>query len=88
MDMAVILQIEKNTASQVAKELYDHGFIHISEWRTNAKNGGNKVYKFGIGVDAVRPTSNWKPRATAAVVPRGPFVPRMDVAAAWLRNPI
>jgi hypothetical protein len=88
LDIAAVLNIGKNTAAQTTKELYDHGFVHIAEWRTNSKNGGNKVYKLGIGVDAAKPTSNWKPRVKAVVVPRRPFVPRMDVAAAWLRNPI
>jgi hypothetical protein len=88
MDMATVLKLTKGTASQAAKELHDHGFIHIHEWRLNYKNGGNKVYANGPGADAVKPESNWRPRAKAEVIARGPFVPRMDVAAAWLRNPI
>ena len=88
LDIATVLKLEKGTASQAAKELHDHGFIHIAEWRTNAKNGGNKVYALGLGEDAVKPELNWKPREKVEAYKKVPFVPRMDVAAAWLRNPI
>jgi predicted transcriptional regulator len=88
LDMATVLKLDKGTASQASKELHDHGFVHISEWRTNAKNGGNKVYAIGPSTDAVKPEPNWRPRVKVEVVLKGPFVPQMDVAAAWLRNPI
>ena len=84
LDMALVLRLEKGTASQASKELHDDGFIHIAEWRTNAKNGGNKVYKFGPGEDALKPEPNWKPRIKPVVAPQVPFIPRMDVASAWM----
>ena len=86
MDMATILKLDKGTTSQASKELHDHGFVHISEWRLNAKNGGNKVYAIGPGTDAVKPEANWRPRVKAAVVPKGPFMPHMDVAASWMTH--
>jgi DNA-binding Lrp family transcriptional regulator len=76
MDIAAILKLSKGTASQSAKELHDHGFVHIIEWRTNAKNGGNKVYKIGPGKDAVKPEANWQPRAKIEPYKKVPFIPR------------
>jgi len=84
MEMATILKLDKGTASQAAKELRDHGFIHIHEWRHNAKNGGNKVYKFGPGEDAIKPEARWEPRNRYVAPSKEPFKPRPDVAAAWM----
>lgn len=89
IDMATVLKITKASASTAAKELHDNGFIHVSEWRHNPKNGGNKVYAIGTGVDAVKPESRYSPRNKALPADDpSTFVPHADVAASWLRNPI
>ena len=77
MEMAAILNASKPAASEAAKELNQAGFIHVCEWRHSPKNGGNKLYAFGPGVDVVK-------YARAAPVARVPFVPHADVAAAWM----
>ena len=55
LDMARVLNLDKGTTSQTAKELHDAGLLHIIEWRCNPKNGGNKVYAYGKGIDAKQP---------------------------------
>ena len=89
LDIAQVLKIEKGAASQAAKELHVAKLIHIAEWRTNAKNGGNKVYAYGEGEDAVKPEPKFAPRnkKQEMYVPKV-FIPHADVAAAWMRNPI
>ena len=89
LDMAHVLKVDKGAASQAAKELHDAKLIHIAEWRMNAKNGGNKVYGYGAGEDAVKPEPKFerKSKKQEVYVPKV-FVPRLDEAAAWMRNPI
>ena len=84
MDMAAVLGVSKAAASEAAKELNKAKFIHVTEWRHNAKNGGNKVYAIGAGVDAVKPDGNKDDRIRSDPAPKGPFKPHADVAAAWM----
>ena len=84
MEMAEILKVPKGAASEAAKELNNAKLIHVCEWRHNAKNGGNKVYKFGPGEDAVKPEARWEPRNRYVAPAKEPFKPRPDVAAAWM----
>ena len=113
LDMARVLKIGKGSASQAAKELCDDGFIHITEWVNNPKNGGNKLYAYGKGINAKQPETQIERQlrinaekipepSKAEKIPEQPkiklrppvvhtnigFVPRPDVAAEWLRNPI
>ena len=84
MEMAEILNISKASASMATKELHETQFIHIAEWRHNAKNGGNKVYAIGPGEDAIKPEARWEPRNRYVAPTKGPFTPHADVAAAWM----
>ena len=77
IEMAKILNITKASSSMTAKELNEAGFIHVCEWRHNPKNGGNKVYAIGTGVDVVKPSLRSPNR-------NEPFKPHPDVAAAWM----
>jgi len=89
LDIAHVLKIDKGAASQAAKELHVAKLLHIAEWRSNVKNGGNKLYAYGKGEDAVKPEPKFerKSKKQEVYVPKV-FAPRPDEAAAWMRNPI
>ena len=84
MDIAKILNVSKAAASEASKELNKAKYIHVCEWRHNAKNGGNKVYAIGPGEDAIKPEARWEPRNKYVAPTKGPFTPHADVAAAWM----
>ena len=79
MDMAIILRVSNGAASEAAKELNRDKYIHVTEWRKNAKNGGNKVYKIGAGIDVVKPQEKM---VRTEPIDKLPFKPHADVAAA------
>lgn len=81
MEISEKLGITKASASESTKELHRQGKIHISDWKLNKKNGGNKVYAYGAGTDIAISIRTAKVISTK-------FTARPDVAAAWLRNPI
>lgn len=88
LDMAHVLKLDKGAASQAAKELHQAKLLYIAEWRTNNKNGGNKVYAYGTGEDAVKPEPRYAPRKKLEPEPSTKnFTPRPDTAAWWLRSP-
>jgi hypothetical protein len=61
------------------KTLHDRSKIHIGSYEINKRNQASRVWHWGDGDDAREPvTANGKQL----------FIPRLDEAAAWLRNPI
>jgi hypothetical protein len=61
------------------KTLHDRSKIYVAEYEFNKRGQATRVWMWGDGDDAREPiTGNRKQN----------FIPRPDVAAAWLRNPI
>jgi hypothetical protein len=61
------------------KTLYTSNKIHIGGYSVSKRGKLSKVWAWGDGDDALEPNN---------VRHREEFIPRPDVAAAWLRNPI
>jgi hypothetical protein len=61
------------------KALHSQSKIHIGSYEINKRNQVSRVWHWGDG-DDVREPSNVKHEDG--------FIPRLDEAAAWLRNPI
>lgn len=61
------------------KTLHDRSKIHIGSYELNKRGQASRVWHWGDG-DDVREPSNVKHKDG--------FIPRPDVAAAWLRNPV
>jgi len=80
---ATVVTLMKLTDKPIAsvrdaiKKLYSHSKIHIGGYEINRRGQVSKVWQWGDGDDAREPF----------VIGGKKFVPRPDVAAAWLRNP-
>ena len=61
------------------KNLYHQSKIHIGAYTVNKRGQIAKVWVWGDGDDAREPNN---------AKHKDGFIPRPDVAAAWLRNPI
>jgi hypothetical protein len=67
------------TVRNAVKILYTTNKVHIGSYEINKRGKISRVWYWGDGDDAREPVdSNGKPT----------FIPRPDVASAWLRNPI
>jgi hypothetical protein len=60
------------------KTLYTTNKIHIGSYELSRRGKLSKVWHWGDGDDAREPV----------VTDKQAFIPRLDEAAAWLRNPI
>jgi hypothetical protein len=61
------------------KTLHDRSKIHIGSYELNKRGQASRVWYWGDGDDAREPVDSNGKQA---------FIPRLDEAAAWLRNPI
>ena len=61
------------------KTLHDRSKIHVGSYELNKRGQVSRVWVWGDGDDAREPVM---------VNSKEVFVPRPDVAAAWLRNPV
>ena len=61
------------------KTLHDRSKIHIGSYELNKRGQASRVWHWGDGDNAREPVM---------VGSKEVFVPRPDVAAAWLRNPV
>ena len=61
------------------KTLHERSKIHIGSYEINKRNQVSRVWHWGDGDDAREPSN---------VKHEDGFIPRLDEAAAWLRNPI
>lgn len=61
------------------KTLYTTNKIHIGSYELSKRGKLSKVWHWGDGDDAKEPVDSNGKQA---------FIPRLDEAAAWLRNPI
>jgi len=61
------------------KTLYQQSKIHIGAYELNKRGQVSRVWYWGDGDDAREPVM---------VNSKEVFIPRPDVAAAWLRNPV
>ena len=61
------------------KTLHDRSKIHIGSYELNKRGQASRVWQWGDGDNAREPVM---------VGSKEVFVPRPDVAAAWLRNPV
>jgi len=61
------------------KTLHDRSKVHIGAYTVNKRGQIAKVWVWGDGDDAREPNN---------AKHKDGFIPRPDVAAAWLRNPI
>lgn len=59
------------------KTLYTTNKIHIGSYELSKRGKVSRVWHWGDGDDAREP-----------VISKQTFIPRLDEAAAWLRNPI
>jgi len=67
------------TVRNSIKTLYTTNKVHIGSYELTKRGKVSRVWYWGDGDDAREPVdSNGKPT----------FIPRLDEAAAWLRNPI
>jgi len=60
------------------KTLHDRSKIHIGSYETTKRGKVSRVWHWGDGDDAREPSN---------VKHEDGFIPRLDEAAAWLRNP-
>ena len=60
------------------KTLHDRSKIHIGSYELTKRGKVSRVWHWGDGDDAREPV----------VADKQAFIPRLDEAAAWLRNPI
>ena len=67
------------TVLSTIKALHGRGKIHIASYELNKRGRVSRVWAWGDGDDAREPIM---------VGNKEVFIPRADVAAAWLRNPI
>ena len=67
------------TVRDALKKLYARSKIHIGAYEINGRGKVTRIWYWGDGDDAREPLPG-KARPV--------FVPRLDEAAAWLRNPI
>ena len=89
----VLQKVERATASTLVKLtgrpiksvlstlkiLHDRSKIHVGDHEVNKRGQVSRVWVWGDGDDAREPN---------IVRNKQEFIPRPDVAAAWLRNPI
>lgn len=68
---------DMKTVNSAVKTLYSSNKIHIGEYVLSKRGKLSKVWYWGDGDDAREPVTN-----------KQEFIPRLDEAAAWLRNPI
>ena len=61
------------------KTLHDRSKVHIGSYELNKRGQVSRVWYWGDGDDAREPVMLGNKEV---------FVPRPDVAAAWLRNPV
>ena len=61
------------------KTLHDRSKVHIGSYELNKRGQVSRVWYWGDGDDAREPVMEGNKRV---------FIPRPDVAAAWLRNPV
>ena len=61
------------------KMLYTDSKIHIGAYEVSKRGKVSRVWYWGDGIDARQPP---------LISHKEAFIPRMDEAAAWLRNPI
>ena len=61
------------------KTLHDRSKIHVGSYELNRRGQASRVWHWGDGDDAREPVMLGNKEV---------FVPRPDVAAAWLRNPV
>lgn len=61
------------------KTLHDRSKIHIGEYEINRRGQVTRIWFWGDGDDKREPVIVGNKQA---------FIPRPDVAAAWLRNPV
>jgi hypothetical protein len=61
------------------KTLHDRSKIHIAAYEINKRGQVSRVWAWGDGDDAREPVTGSDSKV---------FIPRLDEAAAWLRNPI
>ena len=60
------------------KTLHERSKIHIGDYEINKRGQVSRVWQWGDGDDKREPF---------IVKNKQPFIPRPDVASAWLRNP-
>ena len=76
--------IPKATLNNILRYLRMENLAHVSRWEWSTSKRLSKVYKWGHGINAERPSLDYKDRSKPIPV----FKPKPDVASAWLFNPI
>ena len=76
---ALVVLTGKNIKSvrNAVKILYTTNKIHVGSYELSKRGKVSRIWYWGDGDDAREP-----------VVSKQTFIPRPDVAAAWLRNPV